>query len=66
MKLLLKFGLAIICILIVAFCTFGFLAPFGPGAPGAMFFRWAYGSVALGCIGSIIGLVASSLRPRSD
>ena len=66
MKLLLKFGLAIICILIVAFCTFGFLATFEQGAPGAMFFRWAYGGVGLGCIGSIISLVASALRPSSD
>ena len=64
MKLLLKIGLALICLVIGAFCTFGFLASFEPGVPGAMFFRWAYGSVALGCIGSTIGLVASALRTK--
>ena len=69
MKLLLKFGLAIICILIVAFCTFVLLTTLEPDPAGPdplmEIFQWAFVSVGLGCI-SIIVLVFSSLRPSSD
>ena len=62
MKPLLKFILVAICLPVAAFCAFGFLASFEPGVRGAMFFRVVYGAVGLGCIGTIVAVVASAFR----
>ncbi len=62
MKVILKFAAAAMCLVVAAFCTFGFLATFEPGLRGVMFFRIAYGSVGLGCIGIIVALTASAFH----
>lgn len=57
-----KLVLSIVCLLIAAFCVFGFLATFEPGVKNAVMFRLVYGVVGLGCLASIFAMALGSLR----
>jgi hypothetical protein len=61
-----KWLLAILCLPVGAFCVFGFLATFEPGAANAMAFRVVYAVVLVGCVTAVLNAVCGVFRKKSD
>ena len=53
MGVVFRSALTLIFVALTAFCCFGFLESFEPGAMLALFFRWLYGAVAVACVFAI-------------
>ena len=62
MKIVLKIIVLAMCLVVAAFCAFGFLASFEKGVRSVLFFRVAYGLVGLGCVGAIVAIAVSAFR----
>ena len=56
-----KWIVAILCIPIGAFCVFGFLATFEPGAGNALAFRLVYGAGLVVCVVVVASVIGRSI-----